>query len=165
MSTSLESFDAEGVHVVWGKALDRRNADPEGAITIARTLLENGVQWILDEIPGSSYTDKEDLPKLYGMVARALSLAPNCKHSEEPIKAILGGAMNLVNGMSTLRNRLATSTVGAESPCDHLRVTPALPSILREAWLRSSSKHFSPDKRAKALSERSLRCKTPARIS
>ena len=40
VSTSLESFDAEGVHAVWSKALDRRNADPEGAITIARTLLE-----------------------------------------------------------------------------------------------------------------------------
>ena len=108
VSTSLESFDAEGVHAVWSKALDRRNADPEGAITIARTLLETVCKRILDQIPGSSYTDKEDLPKLYGMVARALSLAPD-QHSEESIKAILGGAMTLVNGIGTLRNRLSNS--------------------------------------------------------
>ncbi len=108
MSTSLESFEAEGVHAVWSKALDRRNADPEGAITIARTLLETVCKRILDQIPGSSYTDKEDLPKLYGMVAKALNLAPD-QHSEEPIKAILGGAMNLVNGIGTLRNRLSDS--------------------------------------------------------
>ena len=108
VSTSLESFDAEGVHAVWNKALERRNSDPEGAVTIARTLLETVCKRILDQIPGSSYTDKEDLPKLYGMVARALSLAPD-QHSEEPIKAILGGAMTLVNGIGTLRNRLSDS--------------------------------------------------------
>jgi hypothetical protein len=108
VSTSLESFDAQGVHAVWSKALDRRNTDPEGAITIARTLLETVCKRILDQIPGSSYTDKEDLPKLYGMVAKALNLAPD-QHSEEPIKAILGGAMNLVNGIGTLRNRLSDS--------------------------------------------------------
>lgn len=108
VSTSLESFDAEGVHAVWSKALDRRNADPEGAITVARTLLETVCKRILDQIPGASYTDKEDLPKLYGMVAKALNLAPD-QHSEEPIKAILGGAMTLVNGIGTLRNRLSDS--------------------------------------------------------
>ena len=56
----------------------------------------------------SPYTDKEDLPKLYGMVAQELNLAPS-QHTEEPIKAILGGAMNLVNGLGTLRNRLSDS--------------------------------------------------------
>lgn len=108
VSMSLESFDAEGVHAVWSKALDRRNADPEGALTVARTLLETVCKRILDQLPGLSYTDKEDLPKLYSMVAKALNLAPD-QHSEEPIKAILGGAMNLVNGIGTLRNRLSDS--------------------------------------------------------
>ncbi len=36
----LETFGSEGVHVVWVKALSRRATDPEGAITVARTLLE-----------------------------------------------------------------------------------------------------------------------------
>ncbi len=42
------------------------------------------------------------------MTAKALNLAPD-QHSEEPIKAILGGAMGLVNGIGTLRNRLSDS--------------------------------------------------------
>ena len=108
VSTSLESFDPDGVHSVWSKALDRRNSDPEGAITIARTLLETVCKRIIDQISGLAYTDKEDLPKLYGMAARALNLAPD-QHSEEPIRAILGGAMTLVNGIGTLRNRLSDS--------------------------------------------------------
>lgn len=107
MSDALETFDAEGVHSVWTKALTRRSTDPEGAITVARTLLETVCKRILDE-RGIPYTDTEDLPKLYAMAAKALNLAPN-QHSEEPIKAILGGAMNLVNGIGTLRNRLSDS--------------------------------------------------------
>jgi hypothetical protein len=55
-----------------------------------------------------AYTDKEDLPKLYSLAAKSLNLAPD-QHTEEPIKAILGGAMNLVNGIGTLRNRLSDS--------------------------------------------------------
>lgn len=106
-SEILLSFDTDGVHAVWTKALIRRNTEPEGAITVARTLLETVCQRILDG-QSINYTDKEDLPKLYSMVAKSLNLAPD-QHSEEPIKAILGGAMNLVNGIGTLRNRLSDS--------------------------------------------------------
>ncbi len=42
------------------------------------------------------------------MTAKVLNLAPD-QHTEEPIKAILGGAMTLVNGIGTLRNRLSDS--------------------------------------------------------
>ena len=106
-SDVLQSFDADGVHAVWVKAMERRSSDPEGAITVARTLLETVTKRILDEsnIP---YSDKNDLPKLYGAAAEALNLAPN-QHTEKPIKEILGGAMNLVNGIGTLRNRLSDS--------------------------------------------------------
>lgn len=107
VSDALETFDAEGVHGVWTKALGRRSSDPEGAITVARTLLETVCKRILDE-SSMPYSDKEDLPKLYSMAAKALNLAPD-QHTEEPIKAILGGAMNLVNGIGTLRNRLSDS--------------------------------------------------------
>lgn len=106
-SDALESFDAEGVHAVWVKALARRTSDPEGAITVARTLLETVTKRILDEL-GVGYSDKDDLPKLYARTAQALNLAPN-QHTEEPIRAILGGAMTLVNGIGTLRNRLSDS--------------------------------------------------------
>ena len=105
MSDALLTFDAEGVHAVWNKALARRQNDPEGAITIARTLLETVCKRVLDEL-AVKYTDKEDLPQLYRMATKELNLAPD-QHTEEPIKQILGGAMTLVNGIGTLRNRLS----------------------------------------------------------
>ena len=85
----MTAFSADGVSEAWARALNRRSTDPEGAITAARTLLETVCKHVLDEV-GTPYTDKEDLPKLYGMVAQELNLAPS-QHAEEPIKAILGG--------------------------------------------------------------------------
>ncbi|NEU12593.1 abortive infection family protein [Methylobacterium sp. BTF04] len=105
VSDALATFDADGVHSVRAKALARRTSDPEGAITVARTLLETVCKHVLDD-RGVAYAEKDDLPKLYGAVAKALRLAPD-QHTEEPIKAILGGAMNLVNGLGTLRNRFS----------------------------------------------------------
>jgi hypothetical protein len=105
MSEALSSFDAEGVHAVWDKAMSRRSSDPEGAITVARTLLEIVCKKILDDL-FVSYGEKDDLPKLYNLTAKELNLAPS-QHSEDAIKAILGGAMSLVNGIGTLRNRLS----------------------------------------------------------
>lgn len=106
-SDALATFDLDGVRVVWDKAIARRNTDPEGAITMARTLLETVTKRILDEC-GVVYSEKDDLPKLYAKTSAVLNLAPN-QHTEEPIKAILGGATNLVHGIGTLRNRLSDS--------------------------------------------------------
>lgn len=106
-SETLRSFDADGVHEIWMKALERRSTDPEGAITIARTLLETVLKRIATEL-SLEYSDKDDLPKLYGTVSKALNLAPS-QHSEEAIKKILGGATTIVNGLGTLRNRLSDS--------------------------------------------------------
>ncbi|EYD74421.1 Abortive phage resistance protein [Rubellimicrobium mesophilum DSM 19309] len=63
-----------------------------------------------------AYTDKEDLPKLYDMVAKELNVAPS-QHTEEPFRKILGGVTTVVNGLGTLRNRLSDSHgKGAKAP-------------------------------------------------
>lgn len=103
----LVSFDAAGVEAVWAKAIARRDTDPEGAITVARTLLEAVMKHILER-RGLEFADKDDLPKLYSKVSGELNLAPN-QHTEIPIKSILGGVVSVVGGIGTLRNRLSDS--------------------------------------------------------
>ena len=61
ISAKLKSFDAEGVHVIWTKALARRTSDPDGAITAARTLLETVCKHILDNAGTQYERDKADL--------------------------------------------------------------------------------------------------------
>jgi hypothetical protein len=104
VSEVLQSFDADGVHRVWTKALERRHTDPEGAITSARTLLETVCKRVLDET-GTDYDDKDDLPALYRAVATKLNIAPS-QHTEETFKRILGGATSVVEGLGSLRNKI-----------------------------------------------------------
>ena len=68
ISEVLKRLNSESVQIVWSKALDRRQSDPDGAITAARTLLETVFKHILD---GRSveYNNKTDLPQLYHLVS------------------------------------------------------------------------------------------------
>ncbi len=106
-SETLSTFDSEGVHRIWEKALARRLTDPEGAITAARTLLETVCKHVIENT-GSTYNDKDDLPKLYGDASKLLNIAPS-QHTEEVFKQILGGCTSVVIGLGTLRNRVSDS--------------------------------------------------------
>ena len=105
ISAILINFDTEHVHIAWQKALERRNQDPEAAITMARTLIESVCKHILDEA-GISHSDKDELPKLYHETAKQLNLAPE-QHQEEVFKQILGGCKSVIQGLGTLRNQLS----------------------------------------------------------
>ena len=107
VSTALEAFDSAHVQAAWSKALDRRASDPEGAITMARTLLESVCKHILDE-SGASYDDSPDINKLYRQTAEMLNIAPS-QHTEQVFKQILGGCTAVVEGLGSLRNRLSDS--------------------------------------------------------
>ena len=61
-AVALEQLNAAHVQATWSKALDRRASDPEGAITMARTLLESVCKHILDEA-SVPYDDGADLNK------------------------------------------------------------------------------------------------------
>jgi len=101
----LEALNADAVESAWKKALDRRNDDPEGAITAARTLLESVCKHLLDDM-GQTYDDKADLPKLYAQCASALNLAPD-QHTEKSFKTILGSCQSVVNELGSLRNKIS----------------------------------------------------------
>lgn len=103
ISAVLQRFDADHVHREWQTALERRTDEPDGAITMARTLLESTCKHILDEAD-VTYNDDSDLPALYHLVALHLQLAPS-QHTEKAIKQILGGVHSAVEGLGALRNR------------------------------------------------------------
>lgn len=119
LSSNLKTLSSEYVSTIWEKAISRRETDPEGAITLARTLLEGVIKRILSDL-GESFDPTDDLPKLYNKLAKSLNLAPS-QHSLEPIKAILGGAFTVVNGLGTLRNRFSD----AHAPAEHAPVRPS----------------------------------------
>jgi hypothetical protein len=105
ISSALGSYDANYIHEIWNKALERRDTDPDAAITSARTLLEGVCKHILDDC-GINYSGIESLPKLYRLTATQLNLSPD-QHTEDIFKQILGGCQSVVEGLGAVRNRLS----------------------------------------------------------
>ncbi|MGQ2908355.1 MAG: abortive infection family protein [Aliihoeflea sp.] len=104
ISQALADFDPDTVHARWTQALDRRDTDPAGAITLARTLLEDVCKWIIIEY-GETYEEKDDLPVLYRKLAKILNLAPD-GHTEPVFKQILGSCQSVVESLGSLRNKI-----------------------------------------------------------
>jgi len=90
---------------VWQRAVERRSSDPDGAVTLARSLLETVCKHILDAA-GVAYDENSELPNLYRLTAEQLNLAP-AQHSEKVVRQVLGGATAAVEGIGALRNRLS----------------------------------------------------------
>ncbi|KQZ43279.1 hypothetical protein ASD63_33820 [Ensifer sp. Root558] len=105
ISQVLAAYDADTIHARWTQALDRRDTNPEGAITLARTLLEDVCKWIIVEA-GEEYDEKDDLPQLYKRLAKILKLAPD-DHTETVFKQILGNCQSVVESLGSLRNRIS----------------------------------------------------------
>jgi len=105
ISETLEKFDKEGINAIWQKALERRSQDPEGAITISRTMLESVCKYILDDLSVDYDSKRIELSDLYKKTAKQLNLSPE-QHTEKVFKQILGGCSGIVNGLGSLRNQL-----------------------------------------------------------
>jgi hypothetical protein len=104
ISATLAAFDSTQVHARWESALERRASEPEGAITLARTLLEDVCKWILDQA-GETWLESDDLPSLYRKLSKLLKLAPD-DHTEQVFKQILGSCQSVVESLGALRNKL-----------------------------------------------------------
>lgn len=105
ISATLAAFDPTQVHARWTTAMERRASEPAGAITLARTLLEDVCKWILDQA-GETWQEADDLPGLYRKLAKVLKLAPD-DHTEQVFKQILGSCQSVVESLGALRNKLS----------------------------------------------------------
>lgn len=100
----LGKLNSEYVTKIWQKAILRKKGDPEGAITLSRTLVETTLKHILDSL-NVKYSDKAELHELYKGVANELKLAPE-QHTEKSFKQILGGCSSIISGLGTMRNSI-----------------------------------------------------------
>ncbi len=115
ISELLQKFDSDNIHFAWRKALERMDTDPEGAITMARTILESVCKHILDAKGIEYKAAKIEFSELYKLTAKELNLAPD-QHAEKVFKQILGGCSAIVNGLGTLRNKLGDAHGKGRSP-------------------------------------------------
>ena len=136
----LVRLDWTEVQTAWQKALARKVDDPEGAITAARTLLETVCKHVLDDA-NVPYDAGTDLPKLYGLAAAAMNLAPS-QHTEKVFKQILGSCQAIVEGLGTLRSRVGDAHGQGKRPVRPaprhaelaVNLAGALATFLAQSW-------------------------------
>lgn len=58
ISETLEKIDSESVRDAWQKALARRMTDPEGAITVSKSLIEDVCKHILDDFGANLWASR-----------------------------------------------------------------------------------------------------------
>lgn len=78
--------------------------DYSGAITSARSLVEGVCNEIVVNITGESLEDKLDLPALFKKVRKHLNLDTDNPKLEAPLKQVISGLINIVNGLAEIRN-------------------------------------------------------------
>lgn len=137
VSEALDRIDAEHVRIAWTKALERRSTDPEGAITMAGTLLESVCKHILDEAGMIDHETTPDLNKLYKQTAMLLNLT-KAQHEEVVFKQILGGCTAVIEGLGALRNRLRDAhgkgKGGVKSAPRHVELAGSTALFLLATW-------------------------------
>lgn len=101
---ALAVLDSHHVAAAWDRALARCSTEPESALTSARELLETVCKHILEDLK-VTYDSNADLPKLWGLCAQKLNLAPS-QHADIPFKTILGNCQSIVQNLGAIRNRL-----------------------------------------------------------
>lgn len=103
ITDTVQALSSSFIQEAWQKAIERRTTDPEGAITAARTLLESVCKHILDTTE-TPYAETADLPNLYKLTAKQLTLSPS-QHTEQLFRQILGGCQTVVEGLGAMRNQ------------------------------------------------------------
>lgn len=102
LAESLGTVDSAHVRNTWDKAIERRQVDPDGAITIARSLIEAVCKHVLG---AGNYDKAADLPVLYKQASKYLGLTDD-GYADEALKQIMRGCVQIVHGVGEFRNKM-----------------------------------------------------------
>jgi len=100
----LTEINVNSISDIWRKAIIRKEVDPDGSITVAKSLIETVCKYILDE-RAIKYTEKEKITKLYKKTAKALQIDTKPELNQTILK-IYSGCISVIMGVSTLRNKI-----------------------------------------------------------
>jgi hypothetical protein len=90
--------------------------DSDGAITVARTLIESVLGELEIRLLGSVTDFAGDLQRQYKHVMKAMRLDESEGALDDALKQTLRGLVSTINGLSTLRNRLSDGHARARQP-------------------------------------------------
>jgi len=96
--------------------------DFDGAITNARTLVEAVLLELEKLLTGKEVKNDGDLPTLYKRVQKELKLEPSRPDISESLKQVLAGLRSIVNGLSSMRNKMSDAHAGYRPAKHHAKL-------------------------------------------
>ena len=98
MAELLSNHPSQKVRDQWHKALQRRDSDPPGSVTAARSFLEATMKWIL-ESKGEPITNNNQ--ELFQRTIKALEI----QQDGRPLQRLLDGIDLIIRGVGDMRNK------------------------------------------------------------
>ncbi len=119
-TTSRDPLSNEFIQGQIQKCRDKiTSGDFDGAITNARTLVEEVLLELEARLEGERQNYDGDLPKLFKRVGKNLNLDPGAKDLTENLRQILGGLSSMVTGLAGLRNKMSDAHARTYKPLAH----------------------------------------------
>jgi hypothetical protein len=144
VSSAFRELNWQAVEILWRKALDRRESDPSGAITAAKSMVESVCRHILDSshLP---YEAGDDLPTLCHAASTAVGLDPRSAKSDSA-RRILGACTTAVSELAALRNKLgdahgpglSSSLTDPAEAALAVNLAGTVSTMLAQAWVQTS---------------------------
>lgn len=155
---SLDRLGREGIKRAYVKCIERLPLDAPGALTSARTLLEEACHYSLD-ILSIPYSHADDLPKIFRRTAEALSIDPQSSTAQTN-KKIAGAIHTLVQSVGELRNQAGDahgSKLGSASLVSQATLAVELALSITDFLLSSVDGYIAATKRKTASGEAILK--------
>lgn len=93
--------------------------DLDGAITTARTMLEALLQELERQLTGKNEQHRGDLQRLYKSVAQNMNITEDGAGLDEHFKQVIRGLIQIVNGLSAIRNTMSDGHPRVRQPAPH----------------------------------------------
>lgn len=95
------------------------SGDLDGAITIARTLLEAILSELETRLVGARGNYKGDLPKQFKQVTKLLRMDEQRSDLDDRFKDVIRGLVMVANGLAPLRNKMSDGHARERKPATH----------------------------------------------
>jgi hypothetical protein len=124
-------------------------ADLEGAITAARTMLEEVLVELERQLAGTPGDYKGDLPRQFKAVTKQLRIDDERPDLDDNFKQVARGLVQVVNGLTPIRNKMSDAHARARKPeVHHARVivnaTKTVATFLVESYLVQRERGLLP---------------------
>ena len=127
------------------------DSDPAAAIGQCKELLESQLKLVLRSL-SLELNDRDDLPELYGKVARSLGIhgeaVPGDRRGSDAVKGMLRNLASLVRNISEARNSMGTGHGRADTSAAERRharlvfnTTVAVTEFVADTWASRSGEH------------------------